>query len=42
MDVGKDTQSGLKQQFADLENDDKLNAELDRLKKDLEKSKTES
>lgn len=37
MDLGKDGKS-LNQQFTDLENDDKLNAELERLKKDLNKS----
>ena len=36
MDLGKEKQAGLKQQFADLENDDKLNAELERLKKDMQ------
>ncbi|BFM05290.1 phage shock protein PspA [Halioxenophilus aromaticivorans] len=36
MDLGKEKQTGLKQQFADLENDDKLNAELERLKKDMQ------
>lgn len=35
MDVGKDGQKNLKQQFADLENDDRLTDELERLKKDL-------
>jgi len=38
MDLGKENQPGLKQQFADLENDDKLNAELERLKKDMQQT----
>jgi len=37
MDFGKDA-ANLNQQFADLENDDKINAELERLKKDVNKS----
>ncbi|WP_317931399.1 phage shock protein PspA [Halioxenophilus sp. WMMB6] len=36
MDMGKEGQQDLKQQFADLENDDKLNAELERLKQDMQ------
>lgn len=41
MDIGKEKQVGLKQQFADLENDDKLNAELERLKADMQHSTTD-
>ena len=37
MDLGKDA-SSLQQQFADLENDDKINAELERLKSGINKA----
>ncbi len=35
MDLGKGKSGNLNQQFSDLENDDKLNAEIERLKKDI-------
>ena len=38
MDLGSDSNPDLHRQFADLENDDKLNAELDRLKAELKES----
>lgn len=38
MDIGSTQSENLNQQFADLENDDKINNELDRLKADLSQS----
>ncbi len=42
MDIGTHQESDLKQQFTNLENDEKINSELDRLKADLSKPKNNS
>ncbi len=42
MDLGQETQKDLKQQFVDLENDDKIAEQLEQLKKDVQAKQTSS